>query len=156
MAQPLQAGEKAPQFTLLSGDGDEISLADQQGKMTILYFYPKDDTAGCTKEACSFRDANADIRAAGAQILGVSADGVDSHRKFSQKNNLNFPLLADEGAAVAKAYGAWGEKTSFGKTSEGIIRTTFAIDEEGKIAKSWVVKDAENHGEEVLEWLRSR
>lgn len=156
MTQPLQAGAVAPQFTLLNGDGEEVSLADQQGKMTILYFYPKDDTPGCTKEACSFRDANSDISAAGAQIIGVSADGVESHRKFAQKNNLNFPLLADEGAAVAKAYGAWGEKTSYGKTSEGIIRTTFAIDEDGKIAKSWVVKDAENHGEEVLEWLKSR
>lgn len=156
MNETPNVGEKAPQFTLLDAEGDEVSLADEQGKVTILYFYPKDDTPGCTKEACSFRDVNKEIQQQGAQILGVSADGVESHRKFAQKNNLNFPLLADEGAAVSEAYGVWGERKMGDRTFMGITRTTFAIDEDGKIAKIWKVSDAENHGAEVLDWLKSR
>lgn len=140
----------------MDGDGQEVSVPSDDGKVTILYFYPKDDTPGCTKEACSFRDLNDDIQAAGARVIGVSADGVESHRKFANKYNLNFPLLADEGAAVSQAYGVWREKQMRGRTFMGIVRTTFAIDEEGKIAQIWEVKDAEAHAGEVLDWLKSR
>lgn len=138
------------------GNGNTINLADQQGTTTILYFYPKDDTPGCTKEACSFRDLNSEIRAQGAEIFGISADGIESHRAFAEKYDLNFPLLADEGAVVAQAYGVWTERTRSGRTFMGIDRVTFAIDADGRIANVWEVSDAESHGQEVLDWLQSR
>ena len=129
---------------------------DYAGRHVVLYFYPKDDTPGCTKEACGFRDLNAEIQGEGARIFGVSADGVESHRAFAEKYGLNFPLLADENTNVAQAYGAWRERTRDGQTSMGMARVTFAIDEEGKVANVWEVSDAESHGQEVLDWLRDR
>jgi peroxiredoxin Q/BCP len=155
MSQTPQVGDPAPDFTLPDGNGNTIHLADQRGTTTILYFYPKDDTPGCTKEACSFRDLNSEIRDEGARIFGVSADGVESHRAFAEKYGLNFQLLADEDKQAAQAYGAWRERVRDGKTSMGMARVTFAIDEEGKIARVWEVSDAEAHGQEVLDWLRS-
>ena len=156
MSQTPQIGETAPDFTLPDGEGNNVRLADQRGSSTILYFYPKDDTPGCTKEACGFRDLNGEIRAEGARIFGVSADGVESHRAFGEKYGLNFPLLADEDKQVAQAYGAWRERVRGAQTFMGMARVTFAIDEEGKIANVWEVSDAEAHGQEVLDWLRSR
>lgn len=156
MSDMPQIGQDAPDFDLPDGDGNNVKLDDLQGKTTILYFYPKDDTPGCTKEACSFRDINGELQAAGAQVIGVSADGVESHRKFAEKYGLNFPLLADEGGKTAQAYGVWVEKNFRGNKSMGIDRTTFAIDPDGKIANIWKVKEAETHGQEVLEWLAGR
>lgn len=130
----LKIGDKAPDFTLKSDSGKDISLSSFRGKKVILYFYPADDTAGCTKQACGFRDNYAAIQKADAVVLGVSPDSVESHVKFIKKYHLNFPLLSDPDHAVADSYGAWGEKTSFGKTYEGLIRSHAVIDPKGKIA----------------------
>ena len=156
MSEMPSVGAKAPDFSLSDGEGNTVSLADQHGSTTILYFYPKDDTPGCAKEACSFRDLNGEIQARGATIVGVSADGVESHRAFAEKYGLNFPLLADTDTTVAQAYGVWTEKTRGDRTFMGIDRVTFAIDENGDIANVWTVSDAEAHGQEVLDWLQSR
>ena len=148
-------GQPAPAFTLPTVGGQSIALADYQGKQAVvLYFYPADDTPGCTKEACSFRDLGSQFAEAGAAILGVSPDPVDSHAKFAGKYSLNFPLLADTDKAVAKAYGAWGEKTSYGKTSQGILRTTFVIDRKGIIQKVFPKVKVDQHGDEVLAAVR--
>ena len=149
-------GDTAPEFTLQDGDGNSVLLKDQQGSTTILYFYPKDDTPGCTKEACGFRDLNADIQAAGGRVFGISADGIESHRDFAEKFNLNFPLLADVDRTVSQAYGVLRERTRNGQTSVGIARVTFAIDGDGNIANVWEVEDAETHGQEVVDWLTNR
>ena len=146
----LQVGDKAPGFSLASSTGKEISLAGQLGKKVVLYFYPKDDTPGCTKEACGFRDLNKDIADAGAVVLGVSVDGLESHDRFIRKFDLNFPLLADEEKTVANAYGSWGEKEVRGETVIGMIRKTFLIDEAGHIQKMWPLVTPEGHAEEVL------
>lgn len=156
MAQTPEIGSPAPDFTLPTGDGNSITLSDLRGTTTILYFYPKDDTPGCTKEACGFRDLNSEIQAHGAQILGVSGDDEASHRSFAEKYGLNFPLLADVDKSVAQQYGVWRERERNGQKSWGIARVTFAIDEEGKIANVWEVSDAENHSKEVLDWLKAR
>ncbi len=149
-------GDQAPGFSLQDGEGNTVNLDDQRGKTTILYFYPKDDTPGCTKEACGFRDLNGEIQAQGAQIYGVSADGVESHRAFAEKYGLNFPLLADTDTAVSQAYGVWTEKTRGERTFTGIDRVTFAIDADGRIAQIWQVGEAETHGQEVLDWLNAQ
>lgn len=146
----LEPGDKAPHFSLPASTGETISLADAVGRKVVLYFYPKDDTPGCVKEACSFRDANAELRAAGVEVLGVSADGMESHRRFVEKYKLNFPLLSDEEKMVSTAYGAWGEKTAWGKTTVGMRRMTFLIDGEGMIRKVWPKVRPEGHAEEVL------
>ena len=146
----LSPGGKAPLFSLPASTGETISLEDVAGRKVVLYFYPKDDTPGCVKEACSFRDANADLRAAGVEVLGVSADSLKSHRRFVEKYKLNFPLLSDEEKTVSTAYGAWGEKTAWGKTTVGMKRMTFLIDEEGVIRKVWPKVRPEGHAEEVL------
>lgn len=146
----LSPGDKAPHFSLPASNGETISLADVVGSKLVLYFYPKDDTPGCVKEACGFRDANADLRAAGVEVLGVSADSLKSHRRFVEKYKLNFPLLSDEEKTVSTAYGAWGEKTAWGKTTVGMKRMTFLIDEEGVIRKVWPKVRPEGHAEEVL------
>ena len=129
----LQTGDAAPEFTLPSSEGGDVSLADLRGKKVVFYLYPKDDTPGCTKEACGFRDSHEEIVDAGAVVLGVSADDLGSHTEFIRKFDLNFPLLADEDKAVATSYGAWGEKQLYGKTIIGMIRKTFLIDEQGKL-----------------------
>lgn len=147
-------GSAAPKFSLKDQDGKEVTTASLSGKWAVIYFYPKDDTPGCTKEACNFRDNHAAIQATGAIVLGVSGDSAAAHRKFAEKYSLPFPLLVDEGNAVAKAFGAWGTKNMYGKTYEGIIRSTFAISPEGKVAKVWPKVKPDTHGAEVLAWLK--
>jgi peroxiredoxin Q/BCP len=150
----LKVGDKAPEFTLPSGAGKEISLKGFRGKKVVLYFYPKDDTSGCTKEACSFRDNLARVRRLGAAIVGVSADPVGSHKKFSDKYDLPFPLLSDESKNIIKAYGVWKEKSMYGKKYMGIERTTFIIDEKGAIAHIFPKVKVDGHADEVLDHLR--
>lgn len=152
----LQAGDIAPNFTLPSSDGGDVALDDLRGKKVVLYFYPKDDTPGCTKEACGFRDSHDEIIDAGAVVLGVSGDDLGSHAEFIDKFALNFPLLADEDKAVATSYGAWGEKQLYGKTVIGMIRKTFLIDEQGKLQKVWQQVQPEGHAEHVLRAIRSK
>jgi peroxiredoxin Q/BCP len=130
----VEPGQPAPDFTLASDGGGEVSLHDLRGKPVVLYFYPKDDTSGCTKQACAIRDDWSAFEKHGAVVLGVSPDDTDSHDRFRDKFSLPFPLLADEDHAVAAAYGAWGEKKNYGKTYTGIIRSGFVIDAEGNLA----------------------
>jgi peroxiredoxin Q/BCP len=151
----LKEGQKAPDFTLASSEGVEVSLKDLRGKRVVLYFYPKDDTPGCTREACSFRDSQAQIRKTGAVVLGVSPDAVASHDKFRAKYRLNFPLLADPDKALAKKFGAWGEKLMYGKKVTGLIRSTFLIDGEGVIRKVFPKVRVDGHAEKVLEALKA-
>ena len=132
-SEPLVVGEPAPEFELQDQNGQLHSLEDYREQWVVLYFYPKDDTPGCTTEACEFRDNIFAFKAINAQILGVSLDDVESHQKFAEKHGLPFILLSDPDHSVARAYGAWGAKSSFGKTYEGIIRSHFAIDEEGRL-----------------------
>ena len=146
----LKPGDSAPAFSALATDGSTIRLADLKGHPVILYFYPKDDTPGCTKEACAFRDGYAAFQKKGAVILGVSADSVKSHGKFTEKFNLPFPLLADEDKSIVKAYGAWGEKSFMGRRYEGIHRVTFLIGADGRIEKVWPKVKPEEHAAEVL------
>ncbi|GIW17632.1 MAG: peroxiredoxin [Tepidiforma sp.] len=154
MSMP-DVGAAAPAFSLPDQDGNTVSLADFAGKWVVLYFYPKDDTPGCTKEACSFRDRHAELQAKGAVVLGVSGDSSASHRKFADKYSLPFPLLADTEHEVARAYGAWGTKKMYGKEYEGMIRSTVVIDPAGKVAKTWPKVKPDGHGDEVLAWLEA-
>jgi len=131
---PLNVGDVAPDFELPSDSGATVKLSDLRGRRVVLYFYPKDDTSGCTAQACGFRDAYPVIEEQNAVVLGVSPDGVKSHQKFKTKHDLPFTLLVDEDHAVAEAYGAWGEKSMYGKKYMGIIRSHFVIDEQGRIA----------------------
>jgi peroxiredoxin Q/BCP len=146
----LQQGTLAPDFTLPADGGGTVTLSDYRGKKVVLYFYPKDDTPGCTTEACSFRDDYSQILAAGAVVLGVSPDPVKSHDKFKLKFSLPFALLSDPEHRVAELYGAWGEKKMYGKSYMGILRTTFVIDEEGKILRVFPKVKPEGHSQEVL------
>jgi peroxiredoxin Q/BCP len=132
----LNAGDKAPAFSLTAQDGKKVSLSDFKGKKLLLYFYPKADTPGCTKQACSIRDAAKDLKKRRASAIGISPDARAKQKKFDDKYTLGFPLLSDPDNKVAKAYGAWGEKSMYGKTYEGIIRSSFVIDEKGKIAQA--------------------
>lgn len=150
----LKEGDKAPRFSGITAQGEKIDLAEQNGKKVVLYFYPKDDTPGCTKEACSFRDMFADIKAEGAVVIGVSKDGAKSHEKFAAKYRLNFPLLVDEEGKIIEAYGAFKEKSMFGKTFLGIERSTFLIDGDGVIRKIWRAVKVDKHVEEVLEEIK--
>jgi peroxiredoxin Q/BCP len=146
-------GESAPGFTLTSDTGHEVSLESLRGRPVVLYFYPKDDTPGCTAQACGIRDAWEEFQQAGAVVLGVSPDGEDSHAKFKEKYDLPFTLLADTDHQVADAYGVWGEKSYAGKTYMGVNRSTFVIDPEGNLARIFRdVKPAE-HADQVLEAL---
>jgi thioredoxin-dependent peroxiredoxin len=149
----VKEGQKAPDFALPSSEGGEVSLKDLRGKSVVLYFYPKDDTPGCTKEACAFRDTQAAIKKRGAVVIGVSGDSLESHDKFRKKYKLNFPLLADPDKAVAKKYGAWGEKVMYGKKVTGMIRSTFVIDGEGVVRKVFPKVRVDGHAEKVLEAL---
>lgn len=138
MANPkLSAGDKAPDFSLPSDDGATVSLADLRGKHVVLYFYPRDNTPGCTKEACDFRDALEQLEADGAVVLGVSGDSLKSHGKFREKYDLNFPLLSDESTEMMEAYGVWREKKMYGRSSMGIVRSTFLIGPDGTILEVW-------------------
>lgn len=152
----LTEGRPAPDFTLPTIGGKTISLSEFKGKKAVvLYFYPKDDTPGCTKEACFFRDLQAEFDDAGAVILGVSVDSVKSHEKFAAKHHLPFPLLADEDKRVVTAYGVWKERSMYGKSYMGTERTTFAIDKDGIVRKIWPNVSVEGHADEVLDFVRS-
>lgn len=150
----VSANMKAPMFTLPDDNGKMISLADFAGKKVVVYFYPKDDTPGCTVEACSFRDAFDEFLEAGAVVLGISPDGAASHAQFRKRHNLPFYLLSDTDHKVAEAYGAWGDKNVFGNQHEGIIRSTFIIDGAGMITMVFPKVKPEGHAAEVLEALR--
>ncbi|MGN0839513.1 MAG: thioredoxin-dependent thiol peroxidase [Candidatus Ornithospirochaeta sp.] len=149
----LEVGNKAPSFTLMGDDGKEYSLEDYKGKKVLLYFYPKDNTPGCTKEACSLRDWNSEIIKRGVTVMGVSKDSIQSHNKFRDKHGLNFILLSDPEKTVHMAYDAWGEKKLYGKISLGTIRKTFLIDENGNIEKIWNKVAVATHGEDVVKYL---
>ena len=151
----LQVGDKAPEFSLPSSSGGEVSLAGLLGRKIVLFFYPKDDTPGCTKEACGFRDFHNEIAESDTIVFGISADGLDSHRKFISKFGLNYSLLSDIEHSVANAYGAWGEKTFSGHTSVGILRKSFLIDEKGYLKNIWPSVTPEEHAQEVLEAIHS-
>jgi len=152
----IEEGKPAPAFRLSDTDGNPVALKDFKGRSVVLYFYPRDDTPGCTKEACGFRDLWADIEKAGAVVLGVSPDDGASHRKFVDKYALPFTLLSDPDRKVMEAYGAWGEKNMYGKKTLGVIRSTVLIGPDGKVVKHWKrVSGAETHPAKVLEALQA-
>lgn len=148
-------GQPAPDFTLPAADGATIHLADLRGRIVVLYFYPRDDTPGCTKEACSFRDNLGVLQGEEVVVLGVSPDSVSSHRRFAEKHGLPFTLLSDEGAHVASLYGVWVEKNNYGRKYMGIERTTFVIDGEGTVRKVFRKVKVDGHVAEVLQAVRS-
>jgi peroxiredoxin Q/BCP len=150
MATLLKVGDKAPEFTSVDQNGNPVSLSDFKGKKLVLYFYPKDNTPGCTDEACSLRDSYSEFKSKGYEILGVSADSAKSHLGFIAKHNLPFQLLADTDKTVLKAYGAWGEKKNYGKVYEGIIRTTYLISEEGIIEQIIEKVKTKEHSKQIL------
>jgi len=154
MGDWIEEGQNAPDFKLMADDGTALKLSDLRGSPVVLYFYPKDDTPGCTKEACSFRDRRRELEKLGAKVLGVSADSVESHLKFRDKFKLNFPLLADVDHKVAEKYGAWREKNMYGKKSMGIARSTFLIDAEGRVAKAWKAVKVDGHDDAVIEAVK--
>jgi peroxiredoxin Q/BCP len=149
----LQAGDRAPDFTLLDQDGEELTLSSLRGETIVLYFYPRADTPGCTTQACGIRDRDADYEAAGARVIGVSPDDPEALRKFAAKYDLGFTLLADPDHAVADAYGAWGEKSMYGKKYMGIVRTTFIVDGDGRIARVFPKVQPKKHDGLVLKAL---
>ncbi len=146
----LTPGMKAPDFDLPTGDGKRVSLKSLKGKKVVLYYYPKDNTSGCTKEACAFRDNWDAVRKRGAVVIGVSADSPDSHKKFAEKFALPFPLVSDEEKVLLKAYGVWQKKSMYGRSFMGIVRSTFVIDERGTIAHVFPKVKVEGHVDEVL------
>jgi thioredoxin-dependent peroxiredoxin len=146
----LQPGDAAPDFTLPDQDGTPVALSSYRGRKVIVYFYPKDDTPGCTKEACQFNDALSGFEGAGVDVVGISADDGDSHRRFRAKYGLGFTLLTDDGNEVATRYGAYGEKMLYGKPTVGIIRSTFLVDAEGRVEKAWYGVRADGHADKVL------
>ena len=146
----LDVGDIAPGFTLPDQDGKPVSLADFSGKQVVVYFYPRDDTPGCTKEACQFNDNLHAFARAKVPVLGISADGAEKHQKFREKYGLKFPLLTDADHSVGEAYGAWGEKTLYGKKSIGVIRSTFLIAADGTVARPWYHVKADGHAAKVL------
>jgi peroxiredoxin Q/BCP len=150
MSDWIEEGERAPEFSLRADDGRTIKLSALRGRPVVVYFYPKDDTPGCTREACAFRDRESEIARLGATVLGISPDDVDSHRQFRDKFELNFPLLADPEHKVAEQYGAWRERNLYGKTAMGIQRSTFVIDAEGRVARVWRNVKVDGHDEQVL------
>lgn len=152
----LQAGQKAPEFTAKDQDGNEVSLRDYTGRKVVLYFYPKDDTPGCTKEACAFRDNLPNFEKVDAAVLGVSVDGQKAHRKFADKYELPFTLLVDDEKKIVEAYGVWGPKKFMGREYMGTNRVTYLIDEQGTIEKVWPKVKPETHAAEVLDWLQQK
>ena len=143
-------GGKAPAFTVFGDDGKKVSLSDFKGKKVVLYFYPKDNTPGCTRESCAFRDNLTEIKRKGGIVLGASTDSVASHKGFKQKHGLNFPLLSDPDKKVANAYGVWKQKSLYGQKYMGLERTTFLINEEGKVSKVFPKVQVDGHLDEVL------
>ena len=154
MSDWLEVGSNAPAFNMISDRGTKTKLSDFKGRPVVLYFYPKDDTPGCTKEACAFRDASSQLEELGAVVLGVSPDDEATHAKFRDKFSLNFPLLADPDHGVAEAYGAWREKNMYGKKSMGVQRSTYLIASDGKIAKVWKKVSVDGHDAAVIEALK--
>jgi len=150
MGDWIEPGQKAPDFTLAADDGTKVKLSAQKGHPVVLYFYPRDDTPGCTREACAFRDQHLELKKRGAKIFGVSPDDVASHGKFRDKFDLNFPLLADPDHQVAEKYGAWREKNLYGKKSMGIVRSTYLIGPDGRIAHVWKKVNVDGHDAQVL------
>ena len=150
----LEPNTKAPDFTLPNQNGEMVSLSDFLGKKVILYFYPKDNTPGCTRQACSFAAANAELEEAGAVVIGISKDSVASHQKFVQKQNLPFILLSDPELQAIEAYGVWQEKKLYGKVSMGVVRTTYLIDEQGMIEKVMPKVKPDTNASEILEYLK--
>lgn len=150
----IAEGQPAPDFQLADQDGKSHSLKEWRGSPVVLYFYPKDDTPGCTKEACAFRNARESYEQAGARVVGVSPDPVDAHRKFADKYDLPFTLLADPDRKVCELYEVWKEKNLYGKKSMGVVRTTFVIDAEGKIRKIFPRVRVDGHADKVLELIR--
>ena len=153
MVAKLKEGAKAPDFAVPDAEGNVVRLKDLRGKKVVLYFYPKDDTPGCTVEACAFRDGIDEIKQRGAVVIGVSTDSVESHKKFKSKFDLNFPLVADTDKKIAEAYGTWREKSMYGKKYMGIERTTFIIDDQGKISHIFPKVKVQEHYDEVLDAL---
>ena len=156
MAVTLEAGDAAPDFDLKDQDGNRHRLAGYAGQTVVLYFYPKDETPGCIKQACSLRDHHDEISAEGAVVLGVSVDDADSHRAFRANHSLPFPLLVDTEKTLSTAYGSWGEKVLYGRKSIGMTRSTFVIGPDGVLTKVWKRATAAGHGERVLKVLRQR
>jgi len=155
MAAKIVEGRKAPDFTLTDAKGERVSLADFKGKNVVVYFYPKDDTPGCTKEACGFRDHWKTLQEAGVVVLGISADDAASHAKFAAKYKLPFPLLSDPERKIMTAWGAYGDKMMYGKKTKGVIRSTVWIGPDGTVRKHWArVADAAKHPAQVLEEIR--
>jgi peroxiredoxin Q/BCP len=148
-----EVGDRAPAFTLPDQSGEPVKLSDFKGKAVVLYFYPKDDTPGCTREACSFRDEHSALVKAGAVVLGVSPDSTASHQKFAGKFKLPFPLLADTDHTVSEKYGAWGEKSLYGRKFMGITRSTFLIGKDGNVARVWPKVKVDGHVDEVRKVL---
>jgi len=153
MGDWVEPGKRAPAFSLTSDDGSKVRLADFKGQPVVLYFYPRDNTPGCTREACAFRDLAPRFKKLNAVVLGVSTDSVESHQRFRDKHSLNFPLLSDPDHKVAEKYGAWREKILYGKKSMGIQRSTFLIDPTGAVAKVWKRVQVDGHDQEVLDAL---
>ncbi len=149
-----QTGDQAPDFQLQDQNGNGVKLSQFRGKHVVLYFYPKDDTPGCTQEACDFRDEHSALRDAGAVVLGVSPDDIKSHQKFATKFSLPFPLLADTERKVCDAYGVWGEKSLYGRKFMGVTRATFLIDPEGKVSRAWPKVKVTGHVQEILQLLK--
>lgn len=150
----LEVGKKAPDFALPDQDGNKVSLKDFAGKKVVLYFYPKDNTSGCTKEACNFRDDFPKFKKSSAVILGISPDSVNSHKKFAEKYNLPFILLSDEDKKVLEKYNVWKEKSMYGRRYMGVERTTYIIDENGKIKKIFNKVKVDGHNQEVMDALK--
>jgi len=154
MTEWIEPPAKAPAFSLKATHGKTVKLSELKGKPVVLYFYPKDDTPGCTREACAFRDRSSELEALGATVLGVSPDDVASHKKFTDKFSLNFPLLADTDHKIAEIYGAWREKNMYGKVSMGIQRSTFLIDSSGAVVKVWKKVSVDGHDQQVIDALK--
>lgn len=150
MSDFIEPGKKAPAFSLTSDSGEKVKLADLAGSPVVLYFYPKDDTPGCTRQACNFRDRLGEITKLGARVIGVSPDDAKSHAKFRDKYTLNFPLLIDTDHKVAEKYGAWREKNMYGKKSMGIQRSTYLIGADGKVVKVWKKVSVDGHDDQVI------
>lgn len=154
-ARPITEGDPAPDFSLPTADGDAVSLREHRGKAVVLYFYPKDDTSGCTREAKDFTCLKAAFDASGAVVVGVSPDSVESHRAFGEKHDLAVTLAADEDKAVARRYGVWVEKSMYGRTYMGVERATFLVDAKGRVARLWRKVKVPGHAEEVLAAVRA-
>ncbi len=154
MSDFIEPGAKAPAFTLLDDTGKKVKLAELKGHPVVLYFYPRDDTPGCTKQACAFRDQFQELKQLGVTLLGVSTDTAEVHTKFRNKYDLPFPLLVDSDHAMSEKYGAWREKNMYGKKSMGIQRSTYLIDAQGKVAAVWKRVKVDGHDEQVIEAVK--